>query len=77
MNIELTGEYASLTGRSEIEVYGPTTIKGLLNCLDTSYPNYGWGASNVAINGTMYANAWTKTIAEDDEIVIMPPIEGG
>jgi len=25
----------------------------------------------------MYSNAWMQPITEDDEIVIMPPIEGG
>ena len=32
----------------KIEIYGPTTIKGLLNALDGSFPNHGWGSSNVA-----------------------------
>ena len=77
MRIKLTGEFATSTGRREVEIYGPTNVKALLSALDNSYPNHGWGSSNVAINGTMYANAWTKTITEGDEIVIMPPIEGG
>ena len=29
------------------------------------------------VNGTMYTNAWAQPISENDEIVIMPPIEGG
>jgi len=37
----------------------------------------GWDNCNVAINGTMYADAWFQPIKEEDEIVIMPPIEGG
>ena len=77
MKIKLTGEFATLTGRQIVEIYGPTTVKALLSALDNSYPNHGWDNCNVAINGTMYANAWTQTISEGDEIVIMPPIEGG
>ena len=77
MKIKLTGEFATLTGRQEIEIYGPSTVKALLSALDNSYPNYGWDNCNIAINGTMYSNAWTQSISEDDEIVIMPPIEGG
>ena len=77
MKINLTGEFATLTGRQIVEIYGPTTVKALLSALDNSYPNHGWDNCNVAINGTMYANAWTQTISEGDEIVIMPPIEGG
>ena len=77
MKIKLTGEFATLTGMQIVEIYGPTTVKALLSALDNSYPNHGWDNCNVAINGTMYANAWTQTISEGDEIVIMPPIEGG
>ena len=77
MKIKLTGEFATLTGRQEVEIYGPTNIKQLLKALDNSYPNYGWDNSNVAINGTMYSDAWFQQITEDDEVVIMPPIEGG
>ena len=77
MIVKLTGEFATSTGRKSVEIYGPNTVKGLLSALDNSYPNHGWDNSNVAINGTMYANAWTQPIKEGDEIVIMPPIEGG
>jgi len=77
MKIKLTGEFATLTGRQVVEIYGPTTVKALLSALDNTYPNHGWDNCNVAINGTMYVNAWTQPISETDEIVIMPPIEGG
>ena len=77
MIVKLTGEFATLTGRKEVEIYGPTNIKTLLSALDNAYPNYGWDNSNVAINGVMYADAWFQPIAEGDEVVIMPPIEGG
>ena len=77
MKVKLTGEFATSTGRQEVEIYGPTTIKALLNSLDNSFPNHGWDNCNVAINGTMYSNAWAQSITEADEIVIMPPIEGG
>jgi len=77
MKIKLTGEFATLTGKREVEIYGPTNIMQLLKALDNSFPNYGWDNSNVAINGTMYSNAWLQSIKEEDEIVIMPPIEGG
>ena len=77
MIVKLTGEFATLTGRKEVEIYGPTNIKTLLSALDNAYPNYGWDNSNVAINGVMYSDAWFQPIAEGDEVVIMPPIEGG
>tara|TARA_Y100000782_G_C10003377_1_gene189669 strand:+ start:297 stop:530 length:234 start_codon:yes stop_codon:yes gene_type:complete len=77
MIIKLTGEFVTLTGKREVEIYGPTTIKSLLSELDNSFPNYGWDNCNVAINGTMYADAWFQPINEGDEVVIMPPIEGG
>ena len=77
MKVKLTGEFATSTGRQEVEIYGPTTIKALLNSLDNSFPNHGWDNCNVAINGTMYSNAWSQPITEAYEIVIMPPIEGG
>ena len=77
MKIKLTGEFATLTGRKEVEIYGPTNIRTLLSALDNAYPNYGWDNSNVAINGVMYSDAWFQPIKEGDEVVIMPPIEGG
>ena len=77
MIVKLTGEFATLTGKKEVEIYGPTNIKQLLKALDNSFPNYGWDNSNVAINGTMYSDAWFQPIVEGDEVVIMPPIEGG
>ena len=77
MKVKLTGEFATSTGRQEVEIYGPTTINALLSALDNSFPNHGWDNSIVAINGGMYSNAWMQPITEDDEIVIMPPIEGG
>ena len=77
MKVKLTGEFATLTGKREVELYGPTNIKQLLSALDNSFPNHGWDNCNVAINGTMYADAWFQPISESDEIVIMPPIEGG
>ena len=77
MIVKLTGEFATLTGRKDVEIYGPTNIKTLLSALDSAYPNYGWGNSNVAINGVMYSDTWFQPINESDEIVIMPPIEGG
>ncbi len=77
MIVKLTGEFATLTGKREVEIYGPTNIKTLLSALDNAYPNYGWNNSNVAINGVMYSDTWFQPINESDEIVIMPPIEGG
>ena len=77
MKVKLTGEFATSTGRREVEIYGPRNIKTLLSALDNSFPNHGWDNCNVAINGVMYSNAWMHPITEDDEIVIMPLIEGG
>ena len=77
MIVKLTGDFATTTGRREVEIFGPTTIKALLSALDNSFPTHGWDNSNVAINGVMYSNAWMQPITEDDEIVMMPPIEGG
>ena len=77
MKVKLTGEFATLTGRQEVEIYGTHNIKTLLSALDNAYPNYGWDNSNVAINGVMYSDAWFQPINTGDEVVIMPPIEGG
>ena len=77
MIVKLTGEFATLTGKREVEIFVPTNIKNLPSALDNVYPNYGWDNSNVAINGVMYTNAWMQPISWKDEIVIMPPIEGG
>ena len=77
MIIKLTGEFATLTGQREVEINRPTNIMQLLKELDRNFPNFGWDNCNVAINGTMYADDWFQPIAEDDEIFIMPPIEGG
>ena len=77
MIVKLTGEFAPLTGKREVEIFAPTNIKNLLSALDNVYPNFGWDNSNVAINGVMYTNAWMQSISWTDEIVIMPPIEGG
>ena len=77
MIIKLTGEFATLTGKREVEINGPTNIKQLLSDLDRNFPNYGWDNCNVAINGTMYSNAWMQPISWKDEVVIMPLIEGG
>ena len=38
MIVKLTGDFATSTGRKEIEIYGPTTIKALLSALDNSFP---------------------------------------
>jgi len=77
MKVKLTGEFATFTGRQEVEIYGPTNIKQLLAGLDNSYPNHGWDSCNVAINGVMYVDSWFQPINDDDEVVIMPSIEGG
>jgi molybdopterin converting factor small subunit len=77
MKIKLTGDFALGVGKKEIDISGFTTIKGLLNVLDNTHPNHGWGDCNIAINGTMYSNSWLQPITEGDEVVIMPPIEGG
>jgi len=78
MKIKLTGEFATLTGKREVEIFTPTNnIMQLLKALDRNFPNYGWDNCNVAINGTMYSNAWMQPISWKDEVVIMPFIEGG
>tara|TARA_Y100000310_G_C20123503_1_gene552560 strand:+ start:107 stop:340 length:234 start_codon:yes stop_codon:yes gene_type:complete len=77
MIVKLTGEFATLTDKREVEIHGSTNIMQLLKALDRKFPNYGWDNCNVAINGTMYAGARFQPITEGDEIVIMPPIEGG
>ena len=33
MKIKLTGEFVTLTGRKEVEIYGPTNIKDLTLCI--------------------------------------------
>ena len=63
MIVKLTGEFATLTGRQEVEIYGPHNIKTLLSALDNAYPNYGWDNSNVAINIRLLSIAKSNPIS--------------
>tara|TARA_B100001750_G_scaffold243528_1_gene258971 strand:+ start:95 stop:331 length:237 start_codon:yes stop_codon:yes gene_type:complete len=78
MKVKLTGEYIHMAdGQTEIEVYDTNTIRGLFNALESVHPTGQWQYSCVAVNGTMYQDAWSTEINANDEVVIMPAIGGG
>jgi hypothetical protein len=79
MKIKFTGEFATLTGKKEVELYGPTNIKQLFKALDNSFPNFGWDNSNVAIDGVdVQGSSNIGTYGNIGEITFhqpkMPPI---
>ena len=78
MKIKLMGEWAVITGKKEVKLmYDPSSIRSLYTRLEIEYPCGKWEHSTVAINGTLYSNDWSKTITENDEVCVMPVIEGG
>ena len=79
MIVKLTGEFVQLAeGRTEIELMmAPTTIRSLFSALELEYPTGQWKYCCVAVNGTMYQDAWYTPIGPNDEVVLMPAIGGG
>ena len=77
MKIKLMGEWAQIAGKKEVMLmYDPSNIRSLFIRLEIEYPCGKWDQAVVAINGTLYTDH-TKMIDEDDEVCVMPHIEGG
>ena len=77
MKIKLMGEWAIIAGKSEVMLmYDPSNIRSLFIRLEIEYPCGKWTTAVVAINGVLYTDH-SKLIQEDDEVCVMPHIEGG
>ena len=77
MKIKLMGEWSVIAGKKEVQLmYDPSNIRSLFIRLEIEYPCGKWDQAVVAINGTLYTDH-TKMIIEDDEVCVMPHIEGG
>ena len=78
MKIRLTGEWVQIAkGRPVVMLmYNPHTIRSLFIRLEIEYPCGRWNQSSVSINGTIYTDH-NKAISFEDEVVVMPAIEGG
>ena len=77
MKIKLMGEWALIADKKEVQLmYDPHSIRSLFIRLEIEYPCGKWGQAIVAINGTLYTDH-TKMIKENDEVCVMPYIEGG
>ena len=77
MKIKLMGEWALIADKKEVQLmYDPHSIRSLFIRLEIEYPCGKWDQAVVAINGTLYTDH-TKIIHEDDEVCVMPHIEGG
>ena len=66
-------------GLTEIEV-SAATVSGMYRELDARFPGVGEflrSRAAVAIDGTIYRNAWTQPIAPGSEVVLLPRIGGG
>ena len=78
MKIKLTGEWVQIAkGRKEVMLmYNPHSIRSLFIRLEIEYPCGRWDQSSVSINGSIYTDH-NKSIQVEDEVVVMPAIEGG
>ncbi len=80
VKVLLWGSLASLIeGRSELDV-DARNIKQLLERLSDNHPALKPGLAkgvSVSIDGMMYNDTWFKKISDENEIYILPRIEGG
>ena len=77
MKIKLMGEWAVIAGKSEVMLmYDPSNIRSLFIRLEIEYPCDKWTTATVAINGVVYTDH-NKMIQEDDDVCVLPHIEGG
>ena len=71
------GEWALIAGKKEVQLmYDPHSIRSLFIRLEIEYPCGKQYQAIVAINGTLYTDH-TKMIKGEDEVCVMPYIEGG
>ena len=77
MKIKLMGEWVVIAGKKKVQLmYDPHNIRSLFIRLEIEYPCGKWDQAVVAINGTLYTDH-TKMIKGEDEVCVMPHIEGG
>ena len=78
MKIKLMGEWVQRAkGRKEVMLmYNPHSIRSLFIRLEIEYPCGKWDQATVAINGVLYTDH-NKIIDVEDEVCVMPAIEGG
>jgi sulfur carrier protein ThiS len=78
MKIKLMGEWAVIAGSKEVMLmYDPSNIRSLFIRLEIEYPCGKWDQAIVAINGVLYTSHNKTIVPEEDEVCIMPHIEGG
>ena len=78
MKIKLMGEWAQIAGKKEVQLmYDPSNIRSLFIRLEIEYPCGKWDQATVAINGVLYTNHNKIIVPEEDEVCVMPTIEGG
>jgi len=80
VKVLLWGSLASLVGgRSELEV-DARNIKQLLKQVMHDHPALEPALAkgvSISIDGMMYNDAWFKEISDDNEVCILPRVEGG
>jgi molybdopterin converting factor small subunit len=80
VKVKLWGTLRQWTeGEAEVQVEGQT-FKQVLDALALQYPGLApqirRGVS-LAVNGTIYRDAWFQPIPPDAEVVLMPFMKGG
>lgn len=80
VKVILCGSVSQMAGgETEMEVEA-TTVQQIFRHLRERYPNIQPHMENdiaIAIDGTIYQDAWFKKVSEDSEIQLLPRIGGG
>jgi sulfur-carrier protein len=80
VKVILSGTISQLAGgETEMEVEA-TSVRQIFRHLRERFPNIKPHMEDdiaVAINGTIYHDAWFETVCEDSEVHLLPRIGGG
>lgn len=80
VKVTVWGSLRSATGGLEqVDVPG-TTTREVLDALAKKYPALETlieGGVSLAIDGTIYKDAWFTPISDDSEVILMPYMAGG
>lgn len=80
VKVQLWGSLAALVeGRSELEVEAKN-IRQLLDRLEQDFPAMKpvlQKGVSISIDGMIHNDAWFKKISDENEVCILPRIEGG
>jgi len=80
VKVILTGSVSQMAGGlTEMDVEA-TTVRQLFRHLRERFPNIESHMEDdiaVAINGTVYQDAWFEKISEDSEVHLIPRVGGG